>query len=200
MTGPAPREFILASTSPRRSDLLREHNIPFRAVAPDVEENAPAHLPVDAMVEWNAHVKAERVATDHPEAVVLGVDTLVVRDGVPIGKPRDLGHAREMLRSLAGRTHEVFSGLCLLHRAGDVERRCHVISRVTLRTLTDDEIDRYFAFVNPLDKAGSYAAQTDPLGLITQIEGSRANVIGLPIERLLDELAAFGFVAATPGN
>lgn len=184
-------ELILASSSPRRRDLLRAANFAFRVHPADVEENAPAELPVAEAVQWNARLKAAWVAEIFPDALVLGVDTLVALDGRPLGKPPDLAAARATLSRLSGRTHEVFSGVCLIQRSTGREVVFTERSVVHFRTVEAEEIDRYFEMVNPLDKAGAYAAQEDPIGLITLLEGSRSNVIGLPMERLKATLARF---------
>jgi len=175
---------ILASSSPRRRELMTEWGYGFEVVTAAVEETSPAHLTVREMVLYNARLKGAAVAGLHPEALVVAADTLVALDGRALGKPATLDEARAMLGSLAGRTHQVFSGVWVEHRARDYWAAFVEVSQVHFRALTAAEIEDYIQRVHVLDKAGAYAAQEDPIGLIQLIEGSRTNVIGLPMERL----------------
>jgi septum formation protein len=150
----------------------------------DVEELAGGLAPRELVVT-NAEMKARKLAATIFGDVVLGADTVVVLDGEILGKPRDLDHASEMLRRLSGRTHEVLTGVCLL-RGGKVEQCSFVEStRVSFRPLDETVITEYLREINPLDKAGSYAAQEDRGRLIERIEGSMDNVIGLPVGRVI---------------
>jgi len=181
---------ILASTSPRRRELMAEAGWKFQVTPAEVNEVAPAHLTVGEIVLWNAKMKAGDVARRIDHAVVIGADTLVALEGEALGKPRDLDDAFAMLRRLSGRTHEVYSGVWIT-RVPDGKTRSFVeISRVRFRELSDAEIRESMLLANPLDKAGAYAAQHDPLGIIAEITGSRTNVIGLPMEALRAELNA----------
>ncbi len=180
---------ILASRSPRRRDLLAEAGYRFEIVEAQVEEVSPEYLTVGETVLLNAKRKAGAVAAKHPTAMVLGVDTLVEFEGRPLGKPADLDEAKAGLARLSGKTHQVCSGVWLRI---DAERRqvgFVETSRVRFRPLSALEIERYVRLIDPLDKAGGYAAQEDPLGIIARIEGSRTNVIGLPMERLAEAIA-----------
>lgn len=181
---------ILASASPRRRELLAEAGYRFEVQPPEVEEWMPDYLTVSETVLLNAKRKAAWVSARQRDALVLGVDTLVSLEGKALGKPVDLDEARAMLRRLSGRTHEVFSGVWL--RMGKQRRQAGFVeaSRVCFRELSRAEIDRYVHLIDPLDKAGGYAAQEDPMGIIAEIEGSRSNVIGLPMERLGELIAA----------
>ena len=176
---------ILASTSPRRRDLLTEAGYRFEVIPADVNEITPVHFTVSETVLFNAKVKAEEVAQRRSDALVIGADTLVALEGNALGKPRDLCEAFEMLSQLSGREHEVFSGVWLACLAGKQLSLGFVeVSRVRFRKLSAKEIREYMTRINPLDKAGAYAAQEDPMGIIAGIEGSRTNVIGLPMEAL----------------
>jgi septum formation protein len=179
---------VLASTSPRRRALLAEYGYRFEVVAPDgVEEIAPPDLsPAETVLE-NAKAKARAVATRRPKDAVLGVDTEVFFEGRVLGKPRDMDDAFAMLSRLNGRTHEVYSG-CWIVEAGK-ERGFVEITRVRFNHRTDEELRSYLARINPLDKAGAYAAQNDDGEMIARFEGSFTNVIGLPIEALKREWA-----------
>ena len=128
---------------------------------------------------------------------MLGADTLVTIDGQVLGKPVNLEDAGRMLRRLSGRSHEVWTAVCLCYRAlGKSENFC-VVSRVEFRELSDRAIESYLAKINPLDKAGAYAAQGHGREIIKRIEGSYSNVVGLPMEETLPALPAFGVTPAT---
>ena len=184
---------LLASASPRRRQLLTEHGYVFTAAPAEVEEIAPAHFTPREIVLWNARSKAHAIARDCPDEIVLGVDTLVAFSGRIFGKPRDMDDAFAMIRELNGRTHEVFSGVCIARAATGEERTFAEVTRVHFRKLTDARLRAYLARIGPLDKAGAYAAQDDRGDIIARVEGSFTNVIGLPMEALAVALAAFGF-------
>ncbi len=180
---------VLASASPRRLALLREHGYDVQVVPAQIEEVYPAYLTVGEITLFNAKRKAGAVVPRHPVDLVLAADTLVSIEGGVLGKPENLARAAEMLRLLSGRTHEVFSGVWLA-RGG----RAHgfiEVSRVRFRKLSASEIQRYIRLIQPLDKAGAYAAQDDEMGVIEAVEGSRTNVIGLPMESLAQALRRF---------
>lgn len=186
---------ILASGSPRRRDLMNEAGLEFRVLPADVEEIEEASLGIEELVSRNAKLKSRAVAQDHPGALVIGADTLVALDGHPLGKPRDMDHAFEMLQTLVGKTHVVCTGVCLSRNQTESEPECiEFIERtfVTFRPLLDDEIRAYLALINPLDKAGSYAAQEHGERIIERTEGSWTNVVGLPMESLLQQLESLG--------
>lgn len=176
----------LASASPRRRDLLLERGYRFEIVPADIEELMPSELSVGEITLLNAARKARVVALARPDALVLAADTLVALEGRILGKPRDLQEAFDMLRSLSGRTHQVFSGVCI--RRGKLVRGFIEVSAVEFRPLEKREIFEYMERIGPLDKAGAYAAQTNELGVIKSITGSYTNVVGLPMERLGKEL------------
>jgi septum formation protein len=182
--GPPPRRIVLASASPRRRDLLCAAGFEVLIRPAGVEELTEGLLPRDLVIA-NAERKALSVASEISGDLVLGADTIVVLDGEILGKPRDLAHASEMLGRLGGRVHEVLTGVCLI-RGGSAARCSFVEStRVSFRSLDDALIDDYLADIDPLDKAGAYAAQEDRGRLIERIEGSMENVIGLPVARVL---------------
>ena len=183
-----PRRIVLASASPRRRDLLFAAGFEVILRPSSVEELAGGLSPRD-LVLANAERKALPVAAVTSEDLVLGADTLVVLDGEILGKPRDLEEAAWMLSRLGGRVHEVLTGVCML-RGGSHARRSFVEStRVAFRTLDRTAITDYLAGIDPLDKAGGYAAQDDKGRLIEQIEGSLENVIGLPVTRVVETIA-----------
>jgi septum formation protein len=183
---------VLASTSPRRFDLMTEAGLRFRVVPAEVEEFHDEAVPVAELTRQNAALKAEWVAALHPEAWVIGADTLVSIDGQALGKPADLAEAARMLARLAGRTHVVGTAVCLIHGVSGQKREFLERTEVTFKPLTPDEIRHYLTLINPLDKAGSYAAQEHGEMIIEQVVGAYSNVVGLPMERLLKELREIG--------
>lgn len=176
--------FILGSASPRREQLLREMGLRFTIVRPDDVEELTGGLAPEALATHNAQRKARAVAGRHRDALVLGADTIVVLEGAVYGKPRDMAEAEVMLGRLAGRSHEVFTGVCLIHRTRSLETSFCERTRVWMKALPAPAIKVYFQKVNPLDKAGAYAAQEHGDTIIERIEGSFSNVMGLPVERL----------------
>lgn len=182
---------VLASQSPRRVQLMREAGYEFDIVVPEVEEAHDGSLSPEDLTVENARRKAVAGAVLHPDAVVIGADTLVYLDSEPLGKPANLDEALAMLRRLSGRSHEVCTGVYLAWDAGRQGRGFHVISHVVFKVLDDDLIRSYHARVNPLDKAGAYGIQEHGNMIISGHEGSWTNVMGLPMERLTEELEGF---------
>ncbi|MCX6967327.1 MAG: Maf family protein [Verrucomicrobia bacterium] len=184
---------ILASASPRRRQLLTQYGYTFTVEPADVEETMPPELTVGEITLFNARQKALSVAEKHPQEIVLGVDTLVALDGVCLGKPADMDEAYAMLSRLNGRIHEVHSGVWAARLSTNTNRAFVEVSRVKFRAFSEPELRRYLARIHPLDKAGAYAAQDEhPEGIVESIEGSRTNVIGLPMEALAKMLQAVG--------
>ena len=183
--------FVLASGSPRRRHLLEQLGLSFRVEVSGVPESVEGDPPPDALVEQLARRKAEAVAADAREALVLGADTVVVLDGYVLEKPADAEDARSMLRRLSGRTHTVYSGIALVHAVTDRVVSRHAITRVTFSNLTDDEIADYVRTGSPMDKAGSYGIQDDRGALfVERIDGDYYNVVGLPLHTLYRTLRA----------
>ena len=182
---------VLASASPRRRQLLAEHGYEFTVAPADVDEIASAHLTPREIVLWNARAKARAIARNAPAACVLGVDTLVAFEGRVFGKPRDMDEAFAMIGELNGRTHDVFSGVCITRAATGEEHSFAEKTRVHFRQLDDAQLRTYLARIGPLDKAGAYAAQDDRGEIIARVEGSFTNVIGLPMEALAEALRQF---------
>ena len=180
--------FILASGSPRRKELLSELVSDFQVI-PSTAEEIKIHPegPV-ALISENAKIKAEDVAREYPKAWVLGADTLVFLEEKPFGKPRDMEQATKMLLTLSGKTHTVATGICLKNISLKKEIIFSEESFVTFKKLSGEMTEAYFQVVDPLDKAGAYAIQTNPDMIIERCEGSLSNVIGLPVERLREEL------------
>jgi septum formation protein len=183
MTADKP-QIILASASPRRERLLRELGLRFIVVCPDGIEEFDGGAAPDVVAMQNAQRKARAVAGRHPHSMVIGADTIVVLDGKIFGKPRDREDACRMLGQLAGRRHEVITGVCLVHRSLDTELVFADTTRVWMRSLSPAQIAEYHDKIDPLDKAGAYAIQEHGEGIVERIEGSYNNVMGLPVERL----------------
>jgi len=187
---------ILASTSPRRADLLRESGISFHVESPRVEEWGAEDFPEiqpGELARGNARRKARAVAEKHPGQPVLAADTIVVCEGRVLGKPADGEGARQMLAWLSGRTHEVVTAAVLVLPDGKKIRESVVRTRVKFRELANAEIRAYVREIDVLDKAGAYALQDGGDRLVERVEGSRSNVIGLPMETVLpwcEELVA----------
>ena len=180
--------FILASGSPRRKELLSELVSDFQVIPSSAEEITIHPQGPVALISENAKIKAGDVAREYPKAWVLGADTLVFLEEKPFCKPRDMEQATKMLLTLSGKTHTVATGICLKNISVDKEIIFSEESFVTFKKLSEEMIESYFQVVNPLDKAGSYAIQTNPDMIIERWEGSLSNVIGLPVERLREEL------------
>jgi septum formation protein len=180
---------ILASSSPRRIELLREAGVEAEVIPSPVEELHDTALDYRHLCEVNAGRKARDVASRHPGAWVIGADTLVCLDGRPLGKPADLAAARQMLQALSGRVNQVCTGVCVIDPAGK-EHVFHEVTEVEFLPLSDEVIDDYMAKVHTLDKAGAYAAQEHGDQIIAEIRGDFSNVVGLPIKKLLEFLAA----------
>jgi len=186
---------ILASGSPRRRQLLRDAGYEFEVVSPPVDEAAHGWLTVRELTIWNAARKAAGVSRIAPDAVVLAADTLVAIDGEILGKPNDLEDAVRILRRLSGRAHEVWTAIRINHAARRRSRSFHEMSRVHFRKLDERAIRDYLAKIDPLDKAGAYAAQCHGTEIIERIDGSYSNVVGLPMEKTQSVLRGFGITA-----
>jgi septum formation protein len=177
------RPLVLASTSPQRRAILDQLGLPFRVEAPAYEEHALDLDPI-ALVEAHSRGKAASVTPRPGDGPVLGVDTAVVIDDLVLGKPGDAEEARAMLRRLAGRRHEVISGLTLI--AGDGPVTGHAVTGVTFRPVDEEEIDGYVATGEWRGRAAGYAIQGRGARLVAGVEGDYLNVVGLPAALLLE--------------
>ncbi len=184
---------ILASASPRRKELLRGMGIEFSTVTAEVEEiSSCAGVPAEETARRNACLKAAAVSKLYPEALVIGSDTIVVCSGRIFGKPQTADEAVSMLRTLSGREHEVMSGVALLCEKTGLDRSFVEISRVVFKELSEDTVREYMGKVNVMDKAGAYAIQEHGELILSRLDGSLSNVIGLPVESLRRELLQTG--------
>ncbi len=175
---------ILASASPRRAELLRQLQPNFEILPSDAGEIFDEQLSPLELCQLNAHRKTRAVAKKFPDALALGADTLVFLEREIFGKPRDFADARRMLAKLQGRTHQVVTGVCLMHLRAHRERIFAVSTDVKFRPLTAGQISDYLSKMNPLDKAGAYAIQEHGDKIVAEISGSYSNVVGLPLEQL----------------
>lgn len=183
---------LLASNSPRRRELLLEAGFKFEIFAPMTDERFDVDLTLRELTALNAIRKAMVAARRHPKKIVLAADTLVAIDDHVLGKPKDKNDAVAMLEQLSGRAHEVSTSVFICHLENSKTTSFYEISRVYFRELSRCAINNYFARVNPLDKAGAYAAQGFGKEIINRIDGSYTNVVGLPMEKTTAALAEFG--------
>jgi len=186
---------VLASTSPRRRELLSLLGIEFAIAEPDSPEPDPdaGEMPAAYALRAARH-KAVAVAAHHPGAFVLGADTVVAVDEMILGKPRDAADAERMLAALAGREHLVVTGCCLA-APGGATVDFTVTSRVSFSWLDPAVIAAYVATGEPMDKAGAYAVQGKGAFMVESVNGSYTNVVGLPLCEVADMLVNFGVIA-----
>ena len=191
---------VLASNSPRRKELLAGLGIPYDVfVLQGIDESYPDTLPANEVAEYIARKKAKAYRNENAKlsiincqlSIILTADTIVVCDGEILGKPHDADDACAMLRKLSGKTHQVYTGYCL--QTADKTVSGTVCSDVTFKELSDEEITYYVEKYNPLDKAGAYGIQ-EWIGYIgiTGIRGSYYNVMGLPVQRIYEEIKKLG--------
>lgn len=187
-------KIILASASPRRSELLRQVGFDFEVIPSRADEQEIAgESPQEHVVRLSLD-KAREVSTrdDIDGRWIIGSDTIVLCDNNILGKPKDAEDASQMLRSLSGRTHQVLSGYAILDRCTGESRAAAVTTRVSFRSLTDAEISGYIASGEPTDKAGAYAIQGLGAFMVSRIEGSYSNVVGLPLCEVVQALEFLG--------
>jgi septum formation protein len=182
---------ILASASPRRAELLRKVVRDFDVIPGHADETQPEHLSPSEACLLNAYHKARVIAKKFPDSLIIAADTEVVLGRRVFGKPRNLKDAAKMLADLAGREHQVITGVCLIHLRHHRQRLFTSVTRVKFKSLRPDDIADYLAQIDPLDKAGAYAIQEHGEMIVEKTEGSYSNVVGLPMERLRKELKVF---------
>lgn len=195
---------VLASASPRRKELMEQIGMDFEIVVSDVEEKVTSVIPCDVVEElarqkamgvWETLKKQEETALSQEALLVIGADTIVACDGRILGKPKGAEDAKQMLRLLQGRSHEVYTGVTVLYAAGNgcaVQKRTfHETTKVMFCAMSEEEIESYVATGDPLDKAGSYGIQGLCARYIRGIEGDYNNVVGLPVGRLYQEMKSW---------
>jgi septum formation protein len=180
-------KIILASKSPRRQELLRQMDVDFEIVLKEVDESYPENLTPEEIAVYIADKKAKAYDGTLGDEAVLTADTIVTIDDLILGKPEDAADAVRMLKLLSGRVHRVVTGVCILYK--QQYNLFHDVSQVFFRTLTDAEIESYVEAYKPFDKAGAYGIQ-EWVGItaIQRIEGSYTNVVGLPTEKVYQQL------------
>lgn len=179
-------KIVLASSSPRRRDLMKELFGEFIFVDPSTDETS-IHLDPEKRAIQNAEGKAVSVSSDFQDSVIIAADTIVYLDGFFLGKPVDDEDARHMLSTLSGKTHQVYTGVAVLDTSNNKIVSGCAVTDVEFKELSPEEIEDHVASGEPMDKAGAYAIQGQGETFIRMIDGSRSNVIGLPLE-LLEEL------------
>jgi septum formation protein len=182
---------ILASGSPRRRELLEKAGLNFKVIVSPAEEIHDESLSMADLCEENARLKACAVSQENPDAVVIGADTLVFIDGSALGKPKDMAGAAAMLARLSGRKHQVCTGVCFVGPGGHLVK-IHAVTDVFFRDLDEAAISEYLGKTSPLDKAGAYGIQDHGEMIVSGIEGSYDNVMGLPVAEVLAVLEEIG--------
>ena len=186
-------KFILASSSPRRRELLLRLQTPFDIILPDVDESI---IPPDGSPETYctalAELKANDISQHYPNNLVIGSDTIVVLDDQIMGKPEDKAMAQNMLETLSGKTHHVYTGVCLKWADKNIHHLFAEITMVTFRELSEADINHYIESCPPYDKAGSYGIQDWSAVFVQEIKGCYDNVVGFPISRFYEELKKLG--------
>ncbi|OQB16045.1 MAG: Septum formation protein Maf [Firmicutes bacterium ADurb.Bin193] len=186
------KEIILASASPRRTELLSRLGLKFEVKTPDSDETFDSSLSVADNVKRIAHLKAVSVAQDFPDKIIIGADTVVSIGGEILGKPTDEADAANMLRRLSGRTHTVCTGCAVVRLCDGREELWCETTEVTFRSLSGSEIEAYINTGEPTDKAGAYGVQGLGAAFVTKINGDYNNVVGLPLCSLACALGLFG--------
>ncbi|HOM01812.1 MAG TPA: Maf family protein [Acetivibrio sp.] len=189
---------VLASASPRRSELLRQLGLEFEVVLSDIDESNKENLKADELVQHLAYKKALDVAkklesrdSGKNRYLVIGADTVVVKDGI-LGKPKDRDDAVRMLKHLSGSWHEVMTGIAIIDTKDFKSEKSVEVTKVKMKELSDDTVLAYVDSKEPMDKAGAYGIQEKGAILVERIEGCYFNVVGLPLARLSDLLKGFG--------
>lgn len=185
-------QIYLASSSPRRREILQMIGLPHRVLVPDVDETMPPGIPPAGQVEELSRRKAAAAVERLNDGVVIAADTVVVLDGEVLGKPADRREALDMLERLQGRTHEVFTGVTVCRAAGGLASTGHEHTYVQMRPARREELARYVDTGEPMDKAGSYGIQGKGSVFVSGIRGCYFNVVGLPVHMLTRMLGEMG--------
>jgi septum formation protein len=187
---------ILASASPRRQELIALLGLPFQVIPSRVEEDTPTHWSPSQIVEALSKRKAlavseELTGSEYSSSIVVGSDTIVVLNGYVMGKPSDAHDAERMLLQLSGEIHEVYTGITCIRSSDTKTVTSHRMTKVRMRKLSPEQISRYVATGESLDKAGAYGIQEMGSLLVESIEGCYFNVVGLPVSLLAVQLEQF---------
>lgn len=185
------QDLVLASTSPRRKELLQKLNIPFITFSPNVNESINLDLSPQDIVMTLSLRKANSALNTYPNSVIIGSDTIVVSGGKVLGKPDNEEDAKQMLKQLSGQVHSVYTGVTIIDRTECIS--FFEKADVEFWTLEDTEIEQYVESGEPLDKAGAYGIQGIGALLVKSIQGDYYSIVGLPISRLARSLRRKGF-------
>jgi septum formation protein len=185
---------ILASTSPRRRQIIELLGLPFDVIPPDFEEIVSDQRSIEDEVLYFGFGKAQSVAKKNPQAIVIGSDTMISIDGEKIGKPRDAADAGRMLRTLGGRMHHISTSVAIIDGLGGAGLEAVEKVKVKMRDLSDAEVENYLACNESLDKAGAYSIQGEGRYLIESIQGDYLAAVGLPLKPVAEYLRNRGFV------
>lgn len=183
---------VLASSSPRRRELLEKSGLKFTVDPTEMDEKLEGEVSPEELARSISLEKASAAAHRHPDSIIIAADTFGVLDGRLLGKPADASDARRMLTSLSGKCHEVLTGFTIMDSTSQKTVSRVVRTRVYFKVLSSEQIDQYVETGEPLDKAGAYAIQGLGAQLIDRVEGDYSNVIGLPVHALAEELDKFG--------
>lgn len=185
---------ILASKSPRRRYLLEQAGLAFSVIPSDIDETAVSISSPESYVRVLSEAKADNIAGKYPEKWVIGADTIVLKDGVILEKPRSRAEARVMLKKLSGEIHFVFTGYAICCKTKNRKFSETIKTEVLFKNLTDEEIEWYIHTEEPFDKAGAYAIQGLGTFLVKSINGSYTNVVGLPVCEVVEFLIKEGVI------
>lgn len=183
---------ILASTSPRRREIVALLGVPFEVIAPDFDEFVSDSRPAADEVLDFATGKAMAVARKNPGAIVIGSDTMILVDNLKVGKPQNAAAAREMLRSLSGKTHVIFTSVLIIDGTGGPGLKTVEEVSVRMHAYSDADIERYLTYGESLDKAGAYSIQGEGRALIESIRGDYLAAVGLPLRPIAEYLKSRG--------
>ena len=181
---------ILASTSPRRKEILGLLGLPFEVIAPQFDENVAPHRAIEDEVFDFALGKARSIAAHHPHSIVIGSDTMIALETEKIGKPTGIEDARRILRALAGKVHWIFTAIAIIDGLGGAGLTGVEQVRVKMRPFSGGDIDEYLARNESLDKAGAYSIQGHGRELIESIDGDYLAAVGLPLKPIADYLTS----------
>jgi septum formation protein len=186
------KKIILASSSPRRKQILEQVGLKFTVEVSDYEENPIPGMSPSKFVETLSLGKAKAVAKNHNDAIIIGADTAVFIDNKILGKPKTKEEAREMLNKLSGETHSVFTGFTVIDTKNNKIITDHIETKIKFKNLSDEEIAGYIKTGEPMDKAGAYGVQDRGALFVEYIEGDYANITGLPIVKIFEILKTLG--------
>jgi septum formation protein len=184
-------KLILASKSPRRIQILKDHGFKFEIIPADIDEENYTHLEPEEMVKTLSILKAQKIAKNYKDAIILGSDTTISLNGENIGKPTSIKNAKEILSKLSDKTHLVITGFTIIDTKNNKTNTFTEISKVTFKKINQKEIDDYVSIKNILDLAGGYAIQEEGGNFVRSYEGDYLNIVGLP-SIAINKLSSFG--------